>query len=386
MEWYEELDYDENPFMDNEDTELIGYDNVIDEVLYRLESGNMVCVEGSEGAGKTAVLKAILNKFKGTGKLVYLNGTNFSNGLNIEKVFNKKAGIMKRLFGKKPHNLILLLDEVQNLSKKNCERLKYYYDNNFVKSVVFTSSNFNQANFTPSLKERISKTIYLREISEDEAIDIVQSRLGSDEIMPEEVIKEVFKRSDRNMKKFLENCNKLCEFAFRNNGKVVELEHVKEVFGENEFQPKVEEKDEEDSLKRKDSQNKKAIKKKKKTKKTNKKTNKKAKEESETINTEEPINSNAAVIGGAKSAVNEPITISTVDDFKPEKKEEKMEDEFKDEEIDIDAELKKLKESKIDEDEDLLLEDYEEDYDDFKEDDEEDGENVYADDVAEKYY
>ncbi|MCG2718842.1 MAG: ATP-binding protein, partial [Nanoarchaeota archaeon] len=188
MEWYEELDYEENPFRDNEDTELIGYENVLDEVMYRLESGNMICVEGKTGAGKTAVLKAITNKFKGTGRLIYLNAQGMGNGLNIEKVFNKKAGLFKRMFGKKPKDIILLLDEVQNLSQKNCERLKYYFDNNYIKSVVFTSSDFKKSSFTPSLRERISKTIELRNISEDEAIDIIQSRLGSDEIMPETVI------------------------------------------------------------------------------------------------------------------------------------------------------------------------------------------------------
>lgn len=217
MEWYEELDYEENPFKDNEETELIGYEGVIEEVLYRLDSGNIVCVEGKSGAGKTSVLNAILNKFggNGNGKVVYLNGQQLNNGFNIEKLLNKKAGILKRLFHKKPKNMILLLDEVQDISRKNCERIKYYFDNNFVKSVVFTSSNFKKAYFTDSLKERISKTVKLRDLAEDEAVDIIHSRLGNDELIPEEVIREVFNRSERNMKSFLKNCEKLCVFSLR---------------------------------------------------------------------------------------------------------------------------------------------------------------------------
>ena len=141
MDWYEELDYEENPFKDNEDTELIGYEDLIDEVLYRLTSGNMVCVEGKSGAGKTAILKAVTNKFKGTGRVVYMNGQQLDNGLNVESVLKKKVSLMNRMFNKKPKNMILLLDEVQNLSEKNCERIKYYYDSNFIKAVVFTSSD-----------------------------------------------------------------------------------------------------------------------------------------------------------------------------------------------------------------------------------------------------
>jgi len=384
MEWYEELDYEENPFKDNEDTELIGYENVIDEVLYRLESGNIVCVEGKSGAGKTAVLKAAINKFKGTGRLIYLDTQNMSNGLNIEKLFKKKSGLIKRLFNKKPKNMIVLMDEVQNLSQKNCERLKYYFDNHFIKSVVFTSSDFNKANFTPSLKERVSKMIKLREITEDEAVDIVQSRLGSDEIIPEEVVKEVFSRSNRNMKSFLSNCEKLCAFALETNGKKVLPEHLKEVFDQ-----EVEEVKEEP----KKSETKQVEKKVKTTaKKTKKSTNKKSKTKSKTkspksTKIKKPKTTQSE---SPSSIVEEPVTVSIVDDFKPEQKGEKMK---KNEEIDIDDELKKLsKANKLEDEDELLSEDYEEDYSEFEETDEDETDNPKkvedsADGYdAEKYY
>ncbi|MBL7170074.1 MAG: ATP-binding protein [Candidatus Aenigmarchaeota archaeon] len=372
MDWYEELDYEENPFKDNEDTELIGYEELIDEVLYRVASGNMVCVEGKSGAGKTAILKAAINKFKGTGRLVYINGQQFDNGLNIEKILKKKAGLMKRLFNKKPKNMILLLDEVQNLSQTNCERIKYYFDNNFIKSAVFTSSDLNKANFTTSLKERMSKTIRLREIMEDEAVDIVQSRLGSDEVMSEEIIKEIFNRTNKNMKIFLKNCEELCAFALENNGKTVLPEHLKEFFDEKveELSENSENEEPEKEVNKKikkkaeDSQNKSGPVKKKKLKK-NKKPNS-AKKKTKEDEFEDP-----------RQIVEEPVTVSIVNDFKPQKKGVKMEDGTQDEEIDIDDELKKLgKASKLEDDEDLSTEDYEEDYKDFQEIDDEDEEEL----------
>jgi len=372
MEWYEELDYEENPFKDSEETELIGYENVIEEVLYRIESGNIVCVEGKSGAGKTALLNSILNKFGGNGygKVVYLNGQQLNNGLNIEKVLNKKAGVLKRMFHKKPKNMILLLDEVQDISKKNCERIKYYYDNNFVKSVVFTSSNFKKANFTESLKERISKMVKLRDLTEDEAVDIIHSRMGNDEIIPEDVTKEVFNRSGRNMKSFLKNCEKLCAFSFENNGKKVLPEHVNEVFGVVEPPKNIEQDIEEPE---------KIVNKKVTTKKNNKVKNEPKSAKKET-NSEDP-----------KMAVEEPVTITIIDDFKPEKKEVKMELKEQEEEIDIDSELKKLKKNKIDDDDDLDLGDYEGKYEDLEEpeDDEKtrsNRDNYEEGDIAEKYY
>lgn len=374
MEWYEELDYEENPFKDSEETELIGYENIIDEVLYRLDSGNILCLEGKPGAGKTAVLNSILNKFGGNGygRVVYLNGHQLNNGLNIEKVLNKKAGILKRMFNKKPKNMILLLDEVQDISKKNCERIKYYFDNNFVKSVVFTSSNFKKANFTDSLKERISKTVKLRDLTEDEAVNIIHSRLGNDELIPEEVIKEVFNRSERNMKYFLKNCEKLCNFSFENNGKKVLPEHVNEVFGVVE-QPKNFELDLEEPEK---VVNKKV---------TNNTPKKSSKVKNETQSAKKGTNSE-----DPKMAVEEPVTVTIIDDFKPEK-EVKMELKKEEEEIDIDSELKKLKKNKMEDDDDLDMGDYEGNCEDVEEpeDDEKtrgNRENYEDGDIAEKYY
>ncbi len=371
MDWYEELDYEENPFKDNEDTELIGYENVIDEVLYRIESGCMVCVEGKSGAGKTAVLKSVLNKFggNGSGRVIYLNGQQLSNGLNIEKMLNKKAGLFKRLFGKKPKNMILLLDEVQNLSEKNCERIKYYFDNSFVKSVVFTSSNFKNANFTESLKERISKTVKLKDLTEDEAVDIIRSRLGNDELIPEEMIKEVFNRSNRNMKSFLKNCDKLCAFSFENNGKKVLQEHVSKVFGQPEtveghFEMEVEEPERRVN--------------KKVTVKSPKKKPDKAKDNVKSAKKE--------TNDDPRMAVEEPVTVTIVDDFKPEKKEVKMELKEQCEEVDIDSELKKFKKNKQEDDDDLDIGDYEGVEEPEEEDDEKSKPRYEDEDIAEKYY
>lgn len=374
MEWYEELDYEENPFKDNEDTELIGYEGVLEEIFYRLEAGSIIGVEGKSGAGKTAILKAALNKFggNGNGRTVYFNGQQLNNGFNIEKVINKKAGVLKRLFHKKPKNMILLLDEVQNLSKKNCERIKYYFDNSFIKSAVFTSSNFKKTSFTESLKERISKIVKLKDLTEDEAVDIIHSRLGNDELMPETVIKEVFNRSDRNMKSFLKNCEKICAFSCENNGKKVLPEHVNEVFGEPEEAKEEAEFEVEEPEK---EINKKITTKSSKSKPDNAGNNMKSAKKS-------------AGSEDSKQAVEEPITVTIIDDFKPEK-EGKMELKSQDEENDIDSELKKFKKKNAEDDDDLDIGVNEEDLKDIEEPDEEDEvvkESREDEDIAEKYY
>ena len=65
MEWYEELDYDENPFEVN--TRMVGQENLLDEAYYTIMSGNILVIEGEEGTGKTKLLREVIRKFGGKG-------------------------------------------------------------------------------------------------------------------------------------------------------------------------------------------------------------------------------------------------------------------------------------------------------------------------------
>jgi hypothetical protein len=46
--WYEKLDFEENPFLDTEKTILIGFEDIIEDVLYNIESGNIIFIEGKK--------------------------------------------------------------------------------------------------------------------------------------------------------------------------------------------------------------------------------------------------------------------------------------------------------------------------------------------------
>ncbi len=232
MEWFEELDFDENPFTDTEHTELIGYDDTLDEIMYGISAGHIMFIEGNSGQGKTALLKRAIARFKGGGNVVYLNCKKLENGLNIEHTLNKKNGFFGRLFNKPPKGMILLVDEIHDLSKRNSERLKYYYDQNFVSSVVFTGEDIKKVDFTRSMLDRVSKVIRLKEISGDDAVDILHTRLENHEIIPDDIAKDVFRISQGNPKLFLQNCEALCKLAIERKNKLVTEDMVDELFGD----------------------------------------------------------------------------------------------------------------------------------------------------------
>ncbi len=213
MEWYEELDYDENPL--NIETKTVGNEGIIDEIFYSILAGNMIFLEGEEGMGKTKILHEIIKKFGGRRKIIYVNCRNLQAGLNIEKLLVNRNGILGKIFKKKPKNMILLLDEIEFLSKTNRERIKYYFDQNYLRSVIFSSRNYSDVEIGDSIKERISKVINLEPLSDYEAVQLVHSKIGTN-LLSERLIKEVYKLSRRNPQKFLENCNKVCAQAIKN--------------------------------------------------------------------------------------------------------------------------------------------------------------------------
>lgn len=222
--WYEELGFDENPFEINSfktDFNLIKRDKESKEILYRISAGSMLVIEGKEGTGKTALLRYAIDNFKGAGKVIYLDGNKISRRLNVENLLIKKSGIIKgRLMKKKPKGMILLFDNVQKLNKKNCERIKYFYDQDYLKSIVFTTDSYSKVNFSDSIRDRIgSNIIRLSNLKEEDIHKIVKERLEGKELFSDEIVKQLYNESNKNIKQFLLNAPLLAEYLVENNKK-----------------------------------------------------------------------------------------------------------------------------------------------------------------------
>ena len=207
MEWFDKLGFDKSPFELNPletDFSLIGQDKGAKEILYRIMSGSMLLIEGKAGKGKTALLKYAIDNFKGEGKVIYVNASKLNKRLNISDLLKKK-----------PKRMMLLMDNVQYLSKKNNDRIKYYYDMDYIKSVVFTTIDYRLVNFTNAIKDRIGKNIIkLKNLSQSRALEIAKERLGNNEILPDNVLKQLHKDSG-SIKEFLGNCELLCSYVIK---------------------------------------------------------------------------------------------------------------------------------------------------------------------------
>ncbi|MEA3378633.1 MAG: ATP-binding protein [Nanoarchaeota archaeon] len=211
MEWYEEVDFDENPF--NVETKFVGQDDILEEMFYSVLAGNMLFIEGETGTGKTRLLKEAIKKFGGHGKVIYMNCKNLNKELNVERLLKDKYGwFTTKVLNKKPKNMILLLDDVEHLSSKNAERIKYYFDQNYLRSVIFVSSDLDLSEINDSIRQRMYKKLKLKNLSDYEAVQMVKAKLGP-ELLNDRLIKHAYKISNKNNKQFLKNCEKICKVA-----------------------------------------------------------------------------------------------------------------------------------------------------------------------------
>ncbi len=231
--WYEKFNFYEDPFLATPGAfETVGTNGLLDELTYRINSGSMVFLEGGEGSGKTAVLRQLIGRFRGRGKVIYFDCASIAKSLNIERLMKERYGLTGRIFGIIPRDMILLLDGVSHLSKRNSERVKYYFDQNYIKSVVFTGDSYSKAELPESVRHRIGKRIIrMPQFTEEMAVELVRKRIGDEKLLTNDIIKKIYKHSGSSPKRLLENCSMACRIAFESGAEQVGEEHLR-IFGE----------------------------------------------------------------------------------------------------------------------------------------------------------
>ena len=123
--------------------------------------------------------------------------------------------------------MILLLDNVHYLTKQNTERIKYYFDQNYIKSIIFTTKSYAQVKFSDSLKDRIGKrVIKLPRLTQDMAAEIIMSRIDNNEMLNDQIIKKIFKTS-KDLTELLQNCEQVSIEASNKDRTRVQMSDIK---------------------------------------------------------------------------------------------------------------------------------------------------------------
>lgn len=161
-----------------------GKDSIKEELLYRIVSKSITLIVAGNGQGKTSLLKYIIDNFKGRNKVLYVNA-------------NKEYDLKKLL--KKRKNMILLLDNVSTLKHSEIERIKYYYDEDIISSIVFTTNDVNSLNFSQSMWSRIGRNmIEIQPDSFEEFKSYMLERLIDKNIFSNESLEIIYQLSSNN--------------------------------------------------------------------------------------------------------------------------------------------------------------------------------------------
>lgn len=233
--WYEELGFRENPFSIKPgifDDELFGYSNEIKRVYSAMDKGGVWFVEGSFGVGKTSMLKQIIHNFKGKKRVVYFSANRAEGGIDFKQLLINRKGFFQRWFGILPKNMILLLDEADKITAKDAMSIENYMKSDNFKTVVFASDKIADVHMTPWLKKKLSvknHIMKLEPLTDPAVVNLVKNRIGSLNFLPKKIILKVYRMSDRNPRKLLENLEDISRYAVEIGAKRVNEDHIKKV-------------------------------------------------------------------------------------------------------------------------------------------------------------
>ena len=235
--WWRKLGFYTNPFTIKPavfDNKVFGQDKILEELSYKIPAGTMSFVEGPLGTGKTTIMKHIISKFRGQGKVIFFSCNRIDSELNMEELLRGKYGFWGRMFGMMPKEMIVLLDEAQQLSPANTERIKYFFDQGNLKSVIFTGTNYDNANLHQSIKERIGHDglFKIKELTEDEAIALVRNRIGNSKIISDDVIRELWKISGKIPRRLLQRLDTVFKYSVENSEAEIKVSDLTKIFPE----------------------------------------------------------------------------------------------------------------------------------------------------------
>lgn len=236
--WYRQLGYHNNPFSIKPaafHNDLFGYEDTVARVIKAVDRGEFVFVEGEFGEGKTTILKHLVRHFGGHKKVIYFSVNRVEKRMMVRRLLNERYGRIGKWFDIRPDDMILLLDEVQDMDKRDVDKLVRFKKEGNFKSVVFVGQKYVPENFP----EAINKTLNhfkLEKLKGEDAVKIVRRRVGDLPMVTDDIIKTVFAKSGYNARALLKNLEMLCKKAVDFGSEKISDKMLAELFGEDVLQ------------------------------------------------------------------------------------------------------------------------------------------------------
>lgn len=230
MIWYKKLGFHNNPFSIKPaafQRDMVAYD--LEYIFEKIDNAEMIFIEGEYGTGKTTILKNIINYFRGRHKIIYYS---FNSGkeFNLKKLIHGANSFLRRVTGINERDMVLLLDEVESMTKKQADSVLKYYQSGILQTVVFVNPDYQKVSFPEDLKLYLGDNVICTvELNLDEATELIQERIGDIDLFPKKIIKQIFDLSKKNPRRFLAYCEDIARYAVDMSDYKVEEYHVETV-------------------------------------------------------------------------------------------------------------------------------------------------------------
>jgi len=227
--WYEILGYEKNPLSikPNNRNELIGYEKIIQRIIYQCKIGNVIFLEGSFGTGKSSILKLIYNQFRQETSSLYFN---YAKNYNLKKGIMYRRSTIRKIFFMKPKKMVVFIDEANIANKKDFDFLYEFYIMDRIKSIVFAGTDFKTVPFNKAFKSD-TKIYKMDKIRDSLAKEILDSRMPEQTMISPAMAKKIFLNSDENPRQYLENLEDILKKAILSGKKKVIRNDVETFFG-----------------------------------------------------------------------------------------------------------------------------------------------------------
>jgi hypothetical protein len=133
-------------------------EKAIKKVIYHIAAGSIMLVEGNSEEQKK-IIKDVIRRIRGNWKAVYVSQKHKER--ELENFLLRSNGFFKgRIFRIMPRDRILIIENADAISERNLKMIRYFYDENNLKSVVMITQDASIINeFPDAMKNRIGNRI-----------------------------------------------------------------------------------------------------------------------------------------------------------------------------------------------------------------------------------